>query len=370
MMKPSAWFDALLPYKPWRSGQLRWMMLDLAGTARQPEQDPRTHLRASLEWLCRAQDACPTEPGCGCVSAGWSFESGWLPGSIDTTGWLVETYLPAADYLVWPLLENRARAMLNVLLAQPDGTSLGRIHGLIAGHVQLGHADCLERAVRSAHTLLDAPLVSVVHLAKVAHTLAALGILAEDAVLSQAAQKYLDAVLTRQTPCGWFADGSAPIATPLSVLACTLRSLIELAVILDDQRALQSAHRIAHALRDNLSGDGLLAGAYDDGWMPAANHVCMSGLAQLTTCWVRLSQLEPGAIWNDAIWRALAWIKRNQRTEGEDLATRDALPNTVPIWRGPGAFGFDSMNAKYFADALMMDRVGITIPSAARKKNQ
>ncbi|NDP47634.1 MAG: hypothetical protein GZ085_04430 [Sulfuriferula multivorans] len=369
-MKSATWFDLLLPNKPWRPGKLRWMMQDLAGTARQPEQDPRTHLRATLEWLCRAQDACPTAPGSGWVSSGWSFESGWLPGSIDTTGWLVETYLPAADYLVWPLLENRARAMLDVLLAQPDGTSLGRIHGLIAGHVQLEHANCLERAVRSAHTLLEAPLVSVVHHAQAAHTLAALGILANDTVLSQAAQKYLDAVRSRQTPCGWFAGVSAPRPTTLKELTGTLRSLIELAVILKDQRALEAAHRTAHALRERLCGDGWLAGAYDDGWMPAASHVCMSGLAQLITCWVRLSQLESGATWNDAVWRALAWIKRNQRTESDDLATRDALPSTVPIWRGPDAFSFESMNAKYFADALMMDRVGITIPSAVRKKNQ
>lgn len=370
MMKSTAWFDVLLPNKPWRPGQLRWMMQDLAGTARQPEQDPRTHLRASLEWLCRAQDACPTAPGSGCVSAGWSFESGWLPGSIDTTGWLVETYLPAADYLVWPLLENRARAMLEVLLAQPDGTSLGRMHGLIAGHVQLGHADCLERAVCSGHALLEAPLVSVAHHAQAAHTLATLGVLAEDIVLRQAAQNHLDTVLSRQTPCGWFSDVSAPNPTSLKALTGTLRSLIELSVILDDQRGLQAAHRTAHALRDSLCDDGWLAGAYDDGWMPAASHVCMSGMAQLTTCWVRLSQVEPGASWNDAVWRALAWIKRNQRTEGDDLATRDALPSTVPIWRGPGAFSFETMNAKYFADALMMDRVGITIPTAVRKKNQ
>ena len=304
------------------------------------------------------------------MSAGWSFESGWLPGSIDTTGWLVETYLPAADYLVWPLLENRARAMLGFLLAQPDGTSLGRMHGLIAGHVQLGHADCLERAVRSGHALLEAPLVSVSHHAQTAHALATLSVLAEDSVLRQAAQNHLDTVLSRQTPCGWFADESAPLATSLKALTGTLRSLIELAVILEDQRALQAAHRIAHALRDSLCADGWLVGAYDDGWMPATRHVCMSGLVQLTTCWVRLSQIEPGTSWNDAVWRALAWIKRNQRTKGGDLPTRDALPSSVPIWRGPGAFGFAAMNAKYFADALMMDRVGITIPTGAGKKNQ
>ena len=64
----------------------------------------------------------------------------------------------------------------------------------------------------------------------------------------------------------------------------------------------------------------------------------------------------------DAAWRALAWIKRNQRTMGDDLALRDALPCAVPIWSGPAAFCFDTLSAKYFADALMMDMVGISIP--------
>lgn len=104
-MKSPAWFDYSLSFKPWRTGQLRWMMQDLAGTARQPEQEPRTHLRATLEWLCRAQDACPAAPGSGCVSAGWTFDSGWLPGSIDTTGWLVETL--NAKYFADALMMDR-----------------------------------------------------------------------------------------------------------------------------------------------------------------------------------------------------------------------------------------------------------------------
>jgi hypothetical protein len=151
-------------------------------------------------------------------------------------------------------------------------------------------------------------------------------------------------------------------------LAGTLRSLIELAVLLDNTRAQHAARCTALALRDCLHGSGWLVGAYDDGWMPAASHVCISGLAQMAACWLRLSQIEQDIQWRDAAWRALAWIKRNQRTEGADLALRDALPNSVPIWRGPEAFRFDAMNAKYFADALMMDMVGIAIPKIAETR--
>jgi hypothetical protein len=362
-MKPAARFDLSLRHKPWRPRPMRWVMQDMAGVARQLEQDHRTHLRATLEWLCRAQDACRMTPGS--VAAGWSFEAGWLPGSGEVTGWLIETCLPAADYLAWPELGNRARGMLDALLAQPDTASAGRIHGLIAGHMQLGHADSLARAMKSGHALHDAPLQSAAQHAQAAYALARLGNLAQDAALLDAAHRHLDATLALQTPCGWFPDKVASTST--FVLAGIIRSLTELSCLLDDDRALRAARRAAQALCDRLRGDGWLTGAYDDGWMPAATHVCVPGLAQLAGCWLRLAQLGQGAAWREAAWRALAWIKRSQRTVGDDLALRDALPSAVPIWSGPAAFSFDALSAKHFADALMMDMVGITIPPAAQK---
>ena len=365
-MKSTTWFDLSLPGSTWRRGQLRWMMQDLAGVARQPEHDPRTHVRATLEWLCRAQDACDSEQDNGRASAGWTFESGWQPNCIDTTGWLVETLLPAARYLTWPALEIRARTMLEALKIHSGEPSAGQIHGLIAGYVQFGDAGYLEQAVRQAHVLRELPVQPVVHCAQIAYALGTLSVASRDENLARSARQYLDTVLACQTPCGWFAESGVPTSTV--ALTSTLRSLIEMGVIMGDRRALHAARNAAHALRECMHAEGWLAGAYDDGWMPAASHACLSGLVQMATCWLRLSQLEHNELWRDAAWRALAWIKRNQRTEGEgDPALRDALPNSVPIWRGANAFGFDAMNAKYFADALMMDMVGIAIPPNVRK---
>jgi hypothetical protein len=70
---------------------------------------------------------------------------------------------------------------------------------------------------------------------------------------------------------------------------------------------------------------------------------------------------------HDDGWRALTWIKRNQRTVSGAPALREALPGAVPIWNGPAAFCFDTLSAKYFADTLMMDMVGIAIPPVAHK---
>lgn len=366
-MKPSTLFDLSIRHKPWRPGPLRWIMQDLAGVARQPEQDHRTHLRATLEWLCRAQDACRATAGSGGVSAGWSFASGWRPASAETTGWLIETLLPAAEYLAWPELAKRAEAMLDALLAQPDGGGAGRIHGLIAGHAQLGRGECLAHAVRSGHALAGTSMTSAVQHAQAARALAAVGIAAGEPDLLDAARRHLDATLAQQTPCGWFPAAAGPKTT--AALAGIVRSLVESSCLLGDARAQRAALRAAGGLRDHLRSDGWLAGAFDDGWMPVATHASVPGLAQLAGCWLRLAQTVPDNGWRDAAWRALAWVKRNQRTTGDDLALRDALPNAAPIWGGSAAFRFDAVNAKHFADALMMDMVGIAIPPGVQERN-
>jgi hypothetical protein len=364
-MKPSAMFDLPIRHKPWRPGHLRWVIQDMAGVARQPEQDHRTHLRATLEWVCRAQDAC-RKTAIGCVAAGWTFESGWQPASPEATGGLIETLLPAAEYLAWPNLAERAGAMLNALLAQPDEGSVGRIHGLLAGHVQLGHAGCLERAVRSGNALLDMPLTSAAQHAGAARALASVGMVAGDAGLLDAARHHLQAVLAQQTPCGWFPDTAMPVST--GKLAGILRGLIESASMLGHDPARQAALGIAQDLRRQLHGDGWLSGAFDDGWMSAASYASVNGLAQLAVCWLRLARLSRGVGWRDPAWRALAWIKRNQRTTGSDPALRDALPRAAPIWAGPSAFSLDVMSAKHFADALMMDMVGVVVPPELQVK--
>ncbi|AAZ96249.1 hypothetical protein Tbd_0296 [Thiobacillus denitrificans ATCC 25259] len=361
-MRPSARLDASMRHKARRARALRWILQDLAGVARQPEQAHRTHLRATLEWLCRAQDASATP---GLAAGGWTFEAGWQAPSVDATGRLIETFLPAAEYLAWPELTERARRMRDALLETPEPASLGRLHGLVAAHVQLGDAESLARAVRDARGLyVDTGRTPAWH-ADAAHVLARLAVLADEAVLREAARAHLQAACCAQTPSGWFVDVAAP--TPTAALARALRSLAEASRLLGDAAALEAALRVARPLGDALRADGSLCAAFDDGWTPGARHACVPGSAQVAAAWLRLAQLGEGTAWRDAAWRLLAWVKRCQRTEGERLALRGALPNAAPIWRGPAAFGFHTLGAKYFADALMMDMVGIAIPPAVQK---
>ncbi len=360
-MKRALSLPRLLPGPAWPPRALRWVAADLAGVARQPEQDHRTHLRASVEWLCRAQDSARSAG----LSEGWSFAAGWLPATPAATAALVETLLPAADYLVWPELKGRARALCAVLLAQPDAASAGRILGLVAAYAQLGETEALEHAAASGRLLLDTPLESPAAYAQAAWALAVLGRVANERIFSDGARTCMARVVEVATPCGWFPDPHVPVSTTQSATA--LRGLIEAAHGLGDANGLRLAMQGARALRDQLEPNGRLAGAHDDGWTPASGHACIAGLARLACVWLRLAQIENDPAWRDAAWRALAWIKRNQRRSGDDLALRDALPSAAPIWGGRAPFRLDSLTLKYFADALMMDMVGVAIPPTAYK---
>lgn len=52
------------------------------------------HLRAAMDWLCRAQDVT----GCGGVSGGYHYHDGWQPPYPETTGYIIPTFLRYAAF--------------------------------------------------------------------------------------------------------------------------------------------------------------------------------------------------------------------------------------------------------------------------------
>ena len=145
-------------YRPWRLRHAGLVWDSMRGLAGEP-QPHAVHLAAAVDWLCRAQDVRNDQPDAGGVSAGWSFEDGWLPSYPETTGYIIETMLAAAKSLQRPELVERARRMIDweLSIQLPDGAFPGHfgepgsrpvifntgqiMHGLIAGHTQLGRAD-------------------------------------------------------------------------------------------------------------------------------------------------------------------------------------------------------------------------------------
>jgi hypothetical protein len=394
MMKPSTLIELPLRYKPWQGRHLRLLLQDMAGAARQPEHDHRTHLRAAINWLCHAQDARSGHADAGGVAAGWSFEDGWLPGYPETTGYIIETFIAAASYLDRPELVARAQRMIDweLSLQAPDGAFPGHfgeagshpvifnqgqiMHGLVAGHTQLRRQDCLEAGVRAGHWLVaqqdpdgcfrkfEHNGVPHVYNTRAIWALAAVGVVANEPRFVAAARRNLDWALGQQTPSGWFATNAfLPGRPPFThTIAYAIRGLIETAVLLNEPRYFEAGERAARGLMAKQRGDGWLAGTYDDGWTPAASYACVTGVAQMALCWLRLAQIDGDPGYRDAAWRAIAYVKRCQRLADDDPVVCGAVPGSAPIWGAYSRFEFPNWAAKFFADALMMDMVNVVVP--------
>ena len=393
-MKPSDLIDLPLRYKPWQTRNLRLVIDDMLGVARQKEQDHRTHLRAAIDWLCHAQDVRRGKADAGGVSAGWSFEDGWLPSYPETTGYIIETFLAAAQYLGKPELTDRAQRMIDweLSLQGAEGAFPGHfgekgshpvifnqgqiMHGLVAGYIQLKRQDCLEAGVKAGRWLaaqqdddgcyrkFEHNGVPHVYNTRAIWPLISIGLLANEPDLVAAARRNLDWALTQQTPSGWYRTNAfLPQRQPFThTIAYAIRGFLESAVLLGEERYLKSAELAARGLMARQRQDGWLAGTYDDGWMPTASYACVTGVAQMALCWLRLAQITNDERYWDAAWRAIAYAKRTQRLEEGDPVVRGGIPGSAPVWGAYSRFEFPNWAAKFFADALMMDMANISVP--------
>lgn len=401
-MKVQDVFRLPFRYRPWMPRHIRLIAEDLLGTARQPARDHRVHLEAAMDWLCRAQDARSGLHDAGGVSAGWSFEDGWLPSYPETTGYIIETFLAAAHLLERPDLVDRASRMIEweLSLQAPDGAFPGHfgepgshpvifnqgqiMHGLVAGYTQLGRRDCLNAALRAGHWLVaqqdddgcfrrfEHNGVPHVYNTRALWALAAVGIMAGERSFLDAARRNFDWALTQQRVHGWFATNAfTPDRDPFThTIAYAIRGLIEGAVLLEDERYLKGAERAAEGVMAILRDDGRLAGTYGDNWMPSASYACVTGVAQMALCWLRLYQISGDLRNREAAERAIRYVKTTQRLEDADPVVRGAIPGSAPIWGAYSRLEFPNWAAKFFADALIMDLTALPVPPLPSKTSE
>ncbi len=384
-------------YKPWQSRHARIILNDILSRDRQTPQSHEVHLAAAIDWLCRAQDVRDGRSDAGGVSAGWSFEDGWLPSYPETTGYIIETFLAAADILKRPELIDRAQRMIDweLSLQSADGAFPGHfgepgshpvifnqgqiLHGMIAGHTQLGRQDCLESMLRGARWMVaqmdpdgcfrrfEHNGVPHVYNTRATWALLRVGLITGEQGLVAAARRNLDWALTQQTPSGWYATNAfVPGRSPFThTIAYAIRGFLECGVLLNEPRYLDSAVKAGRALAQAQRADGWLAGTYRDGWVADASYACLTGIAQMSLNWTRMAQITGDAGFRTHARRALDYLKRTQRLNDPDEAVRGGIAGSSPIWGDYSRFEYPNWAAKFFADALMMDLADIAVPPAA-----
>jgi uncharacterized protein YyaL (SSP411 family) len=388
-------------YKPWRRQHLRLLARDLLTKGGQPELPSRLHLEAAIDWLCRAQDVRDDCADRGGVAAGWSFEDGWLPSYPETSGYIVETFVAAAEVLGRPELVGRAARVIDweLSIQQSDGAFPGHfgergshpvvfntgqiMHGMLAGYLQLKRDACLESAVRAGHWLArhqddDGCWRQFEHHA-VPHTyntrgtwaLLATGLLAGDAKLVDSAKRHLEWALRQQTNSGWFENNAfTPDRYPFThTIAYAIRGFIECGALAGDERYVAAAKRAASGVASAQRSDGWLPGTLDRNWQSRVQYACLTGIAQMALCWMRLDQEADSVDFRAAASNAIRYVKRQQCLADADPIVRGGIAGSAPIWGRYSMFEYPNWAAKFFADALMIEMTGAPIPPLAIRKS-
>lgn len=379
--------DLPFRYRPWRPLHVRLVLEEFSPARRKPVGDHRAHIEATIDWLKRAQDVRDGEPDAGGVSAGWSFEDGWLPSYPETTGYIIETFLEAARRLGQPDLERRAQRMIDweLSIQMSDGAFPGHfgepgsrpvifntgqiMHGMNVGFERLGRADCLEAAVRAGHWLaaqqdddgafrrFEHNDIPHVYNTRGTWALVKTALLAGDATLEQAAVRNLDWALAQQTPSGWFAhnafvEGRQPFT---HTIAYAIRGFLESGLLLGEARYADAAVRAARGVAAKQRADGWLAGTFGDGWTSQDSYCCLTGLAQMCICWSRLRDAAGERGFEANIASGIEYLKSSQRLDDPADEVRGGIAGSWPIWGAYSRFEFPNWAAKFFADALMLN---------------
>jgi hypothetical protein len=170
-----------------------------------------------------------------------------------------------------------------------------------------------------------------------------------------AARRQLDWVLSMQRPNGWFDQCVfKPGTTPSTHgIAYTLRGLLESSAITADARYLDAAVRASEVLIRKQEVLGRLPANWDDGWRPAARHVCLTGSVQLGGVWLRLHQLTGDARFLSAGLKAIDQAASHQERRGP-AAVRGALAGSFPVWGRYAPLQYPNWATKFMADSLML----------------
>jgi hypothetical protein len=356
-------------------------------------RSPSTHLKAAMEWLCRAQDAT----GTGGVSRSFALRRmrahgrrGWLRAYPETTGYIIPTFLDYADREGDHSYRERALRMADweAQVQLESGAVQGGVIGFPptpaifnTGQVLFGWSRAYGRTqeprYRKAAQLAGDFLVgaqdhdgawrrhgsqyarSGVNLydARTAWGLLEAFQVTQDPRHRDSAVRNLDYVAGRQHPNGWFPDcclddNERPL---LHTIAYTMEGLLEAGVALSEPRYIEAAERAAAALLPTLRPDGSLAGRFGAAWGAAAGWSCLTGDAQTAVVWLRLFEVSGDRRYLDGARRLIQFVASTQDLDAADGGVRGGIKGSHPIWGEYAPFEYLSWAAKFFADALLLE---------------
>lgn len=355
-----------------------------------PESDPGIDraVREAIGWLCRAQDFSATHDGG--VARHFSLVSGWGPSYPETTGYIIPTILRFASLTGDAAILDRGKQMLDWCLSIqfPNGAFQGGIVGanplvpvtFNTGQILLGLAEGAQEfgdpyrasMIRAANWLAEtqdsdgcwrknsSPFAAPGE--KTYDTHVAWGLF--EAARAEPGKQYEKAALanvewalTQQRPNGWFAnccltDNTIPLT---HTLGYALRGILEAYRFTGNEKYLSAARKTADGLLIALRPDGFLPGRFSSDWKPAERWACLTGIVQVSYCWLMIYRATGEASYKEAARKANSFVRKTQDVDGR-LEIRGAIKGSFPVNGGYGTNEYLNWAAKFFIDANLLEK--------------
>ncbi len=348
----------------------------------------------ALDWLKRAQDASPDAGVSGYYDALFNPREpslqGWSQSYPETTGYIIPTLLAYYSESLDQNLLDRALQMadweIEVILpggAVRAGLMGGQVRPAVfnTGQVVLGWLAAyrvssdqrfLEMAERSAAFLLDSldtrgafsrnlsPLTGSgpkVYNTRAAWALAELGAMTGDESFLAAAIRNVEWALAQQDSDGWFSnnDLADPVRPLTHTIAYSLRGILEIGLIVRNQKFVQRVDVAARILAAMVSAEGLLPGRLGKHWKPCASWSCLTGNCQLAIIFLKLFELGGDTLYLYSARRLIRFARRTQRLDHPSGGVRGAIAGSYPVWRGYLPWTFPNWATKFYLDALLLE---------------
>ena len=160
--------------------------------------------------------------------------------------------------------------------------------------------------------------------------------------------------LKRQNKEKAFIDWAFNTDTPAytHTIAYTLRGLLESALLLQDELAINKALQAGDKLLELLSTHGQLAGSYDENWQGDYSFQCLTGNAQLSIFFCRLLRFIGKPNFKTAAKKVFEPVIQHQNQSlypGE----RGGIPGSAPFNKGYQPYRYLNWAVKFYLDAYL-----------------
>jgi hypothetical protein len=350
--------------------------------------DAKQHLDAAADWLVRAQSATPD----GGVAACYDLEKkGWAGAYPETTGYIIPTFYDYAAFASRSEFADHARRMadwetdiqltdggvragtLDAGTIAPTVFNTGQVlFGWTRAWVETREGRFRDAAVRAANWVLAAqdedgawrrfgsPFATHKlnsYNTRTAYGLARVGATFDEARYLDAARTNIEWAIARARDNTWLDDNCLEDnARPLThTIAYSLRGILEVGVILREDKYIKFAERMARAVASAQRKDGALPGRLDDQWRPRVNWSCLTGNAQMAVNWLRLANISGDNAFRQHARRANHFNMATQELVGP-AEIRGAIKGSFPADGGYMTWRYPNWAAKFFMDALMLEQ--------------